>query len=173
MADARALRRLLDLEEIKQLKARYCLYLDTKEWDAWGELFTEDIVVEGTKQPDGGRDAFVNGVSESLADVQSCHQVHSPIIEFAGEGRARGVWAMFDDLRFPEGHPWSEGYRRRVGYGHYEEEYRNEDGAWKISHLRLVRLLVWRENEGPLVEGGIRSAGRQWLEQGRAATVPA
>jgi hypothetical protein len=173
MADGDALRRLLDLEEIKQLKARYCLYLDTKEWDAWRDLFTEDIVVEGVEQPEGGRDAFVKRVSQSLAGVETCHHGHTPLIELLGEDRARGVWAMFDDLRLPDGHPWSHGYRRRVGYGHYEEEYRKVDGEWKIAHLRLVRLLVWRENEGPLVEGGIPSAGKRWLEQGRAAAAPA
>lgn len=170
MASNDALQRLLDLEEIKQLKAKYFLYLDTKQWEAWRELFTEDLVVEGTRQPpDSGRDTFVNGVRDALQQIQSCHQGHTPIIEFMGENNARGVWAMFDDLRFPDGHPWMEGYRRRVGYGHYEEEYRRENGVWKICHLRLARLLVWRENEGPLVEGGLSSAGKEWLEQGRTA----
>jgi hypothetical protein len=92
------------------------------------------------------------------------------VIEFTGGATARGVWAMFDDLRFPEGHAWSEGYRRRVGYGHYEDEYRKEDGEWRISFMRLARLLVWRENEGPLVLGGVPSAGKQWLESAPQAT---
>jgi 3-phenylpropionate/cinnamic acid dioxygenase small subunit len=32
---------LNDIESIKQLKARYCRYLDTKDWDRWRELFTD------------------------------------------------------------------------------------------------------------------------------------
>jgi hypothetical protein len=160
------IQQLLDIEAIKQLKARYFLYMDTKQWEAWRELFTEDLRVEGTKQaPDATRDTFVDGVRDSLEGVQTCHQGHTPIIELTGDTTARGVWAMFDDLRFPEGHAWSEGYPRRVGYGHYEEEYRKEDGEWRISLMRLARLFVWREQDGPPVLGGVPSAGKQWLEQ--------
>jgi hypothetical protein len=166
VTDDRAVQRLLDLEAIKQLKAKYFLYLDTKQWEAWRELFTTDLQVEGTRQrPDAGRDEFVDGVRDVLTGVKTCHQGHMPIIEFTGEDTARGVWAMWDDLVFPEGHPWAQdGYDQRLGYGHYEEEYRREDGGWRISFLRLARLWVWRDSVGPLVEGGIASAGKQWLE---------
>ncbi len=34
-----------DIEAIKQLKARYCRFLDTKDIDAWRALFAEDVVV--------------------------------------------------------------------------------------------------------------------------------
>ena len=33
---------LWDIEQIKQLKARYFRLLDTKDWDAFAELFTDD-----------------------------------------------------------------------------------------------------------------------------------
>ena len=33
-----------DIEAIKQLKADYFRLLDSKQWRAWGELFTEDAV---------------------------------------------------------------------------------------------------------------------------------
>lgn len=33
-----------DIEQIKQLKAKYFRFVDTKQWDAWGELFTEDVI---------------------------------------------------------------------------------------------------------------------------------
>lgn len=35
---------LLDIEAIEQIKAKYCLYMDTKEWESWRALFTEDLV---------------------------------------------------------------------------------------------------------------------------------
>lgn len=168
MSDADSLQRLLDLEAIKALKGKYFLYMDTKQWDAWRELFTEDLVVKGTRQlPDATRDTFVDGVRAALEGVSSCHHGHTPIIELTGPTTARGVWAMFDDLRFPDGHPWSEGYPRRLGYGHYEEEYRKTADGWRICFLRLARLWVWRERDHPLVEGGIPSAGREWLDRER------
>ena len=34
--------RLVAIEEIKRLKARYVRLCDSKQWDAWGEVFTDD-----------------------------------------------------------------------------------------------------------------------------------
>ncbi len=174
MTNITTIQQLIDVEEIKQLKGKYFLYMDTKQWEAWRQIFTEDLHVEGTNQPpDADRDTFVDGVRAALNDIQTCHHGHTPVIELKSETTARGVWAMWDELRFPDGHPWSEGYSRRLGFGHYEEEYRKQDGVWRISFLRLARLWVWRANDdGPLVEGGIPSAGKQWLDPGAPSPLP-
>ncbi|HEY0225766.1 MAG TPA: nuclear transport factor 2 family protein, partial [Mycobacterium sp.] len=34
-----------ELEELRQLKARYCRFLDTKDVDSWRGVFTADVVV--------------------------------------------------------------------------------------------------------------------------------
>ena len=34
--------KLWDIEQIKQLKARYFRLMDTKDWAAWKDLFTDD-----------------------------------------------------------------------------------------------------------------------------------
>jgi len=131
---------LLAIEAIKQLKARYFLFMDTKRWDEWRELFTDDVRVEGGP-PHDSRDAFVDFVRRGLENVQG----HTPIIEVTSESTARGTWAMSDDLLFPAGHPWAGTQPRRCGYGHYEEEYRRVDGDWKIASMRLTRLAEWDE----------------------------
>jgi 3-phenylpropionate/cinnamic acid dioxygenase small subunit len=47
-------RQLFDLEEIKQLKARYCRLVDAKEWAGFRTLFADDAVfdLEGMGQFD-------------------------------------------------------------------------------------------------------------------------
>ena len=35
---------LLEIEAIKQLKARYCRLLDTKDWQGWRDLFSDDFL---------------------------------------------------------------------------------------------------------------------------------
>jgi ketosteroid isomerase-like protein len=40
-----------ELEAIRQLKARYCRFLDTKDFESWRGLFTRDVVVT---RPDDG-----------------------------------------------------------------------------------------------------------------------
>ncbi|WP_350223999.1 nuclear transport factor 2 family protein [Pseudarthrobacter sp. fls2-241-R2A-168] len=39
---------LLAVEAIKQLKGNYFRYLDTKHWEAWRQLFTDDLRTDGT-----------------------------------------------------------------------------------------------------------------------------
>ena len=38
--------RLIDIEAIKQLKARYFRAIDRKEWDELGQVFAPDAVLE-------------------------------------------------------------------------------------------------------------------------------
>jgi SnoaL-like domain len=42
-------RAMEDIEAIRQLKARYCLYVDQRNEDAWVSLFTEDAAWESDK----------------------------------------------------------------------------------------------------------------------------
>ena len=41
-----AAERLVELEAIKQLKARYFRLMDTKEWLPFSQVFTDDVVVD-------------------------------------------------------------------------------------------------------------------------------
>ena len=131
--------RSADREAIRQLKARYFRYLDTKQWESFADLFTDDAkMVNG---PDGqapvvGRDAIAAYVSGSVAALVTVHHGHMPEITFTASDTASGVWAMFDQLRGPGGFAMD-------GFGHYHEEYeRGSDGAWRIASTRLTRLRV-------------------------------
>src|SRR5262245_33972101 len=136
------LRRLLDIEEIKQLKARYFRLMDTKNWDEYGLVFAVDAVMEVPEANvvNNGRDAIVSGVSKVLEGVRTVHHGHMPEIEITGPNTARGIWAMFDYVEFPAS---KSGDRVGLkGYGHYHEQYVREDGQWRISRLRLERLRI-------------------------------
>jgi uncharacterized protein (TIGR02246 family) len=135
------LQTLLDIEEIKQLKARYFQFVDAKDWDAWAQVFAVDAVLE---IPEGelvhrGRDEIVANVSSVMEPIRTVHHGHMPEIEITGPDTARGVWAMTDYVEWPE----QDGRRVGIkGYGHYVEEYVREDGAWCIARSRLERLRV-------------------------------
>ena len=120
---------------ICNLKARYCRFLDTKDWDGYLGLFTEDLVL-GTTQSGGarieGRDAVVAYVRSSIEQAITTHHVHSPEIEVDGDG-ATGIWAMQDRNLWPGG-------RKLLGFGHYHERYRRLDGEWQIAESRLTRI---------------------------------
>jgi hypothetical protein len=133
MDDAAA---LLEIEAIKQLKARYCRYLDTKQWTAWRAIFTDDFLSD-TSQAGGkvirGADEFVAFTHKSLGNRTTVHQVHAPEIELTSATTARGVWALEDVVRFPLG-------LNLQGYGHYHETYEKFDGQWRITSSTLTRL---------------------------------
>ena len=124
-----------DWQAICDTKARYCRFLDTKQWDAWAGLFTEDLVLD-TVAAGGtlikGRDEAVAMVRASLGDVPTAHQVHNPEITVNGD-EADVIWAMQDRVAFPGG-------QGLVGYGHYTERYVRRDGGWKIAASKLTRL---------------------------------
>ena len=127
---------LLQIEAIKQLKARYCRYLDTKDWDSWRSLFTDDFRSD-TSQAGGkvivGADEFVAFTRRSLGERATVHQVHAPEIELTSPTSARAVWALEDVVRL------APGVNLR-GYGHYRESYQLIDGQWLIAESTLTRL---------------------------------
>ena len=131
---------LLEIEAIKQLKARYCRYLDTKDWTAWRDIFTDDFVSD-TADSGGtviaGADEFVAYIRKTLGKPSqpTVHQVHAPEIELTSATTARGVWALHDVVRLAPG-------LNLNGYGHYHEIYEKVDGQWRIKTSKLTRLRV-------------------------------
>ena len=129
---------LLEIESIKQLKARYCRYLDTKNWEAWRQIFTDDFLSD-TSEAGGivieGADAFVAFTRKNIGKPSqpTVHQVHAPEIEPTSATTARGVWALNDIVRLAPG-------LNLNAYGHYHETYEKIDGQWRIKSSKLTRL---------------------------------
>ncbi len=124
-----------DLEALRLLKARYFRYVDTKCWDAFRDLFTDDVSVDiGDAGTFHDADTFVAFVRQTLDDTTTVHHGHMPELEVIGPDEATGVWAMADIVDRPP-------FRMR-GYGHYHEIYRQVGGVWRIASMRLTRLLI-------------------------------
>lgn len=132
---------LLEVEAIKQLKARYFRLMDTKQWLPFSQVFADDIVVDVSEDKHApgdtitGRANVLDFIRKAIGKAITVHHGHMPEIELLSATEARGVWAMFDYVEFKP----SRGIR---GYGHYHEEYRKEAGKWHISKLKLTRLRV-------------------------------
>jgi uncharacterized protein (TIGR02246 family) len=125
-----------DVEAIKQLKARYCRTMDTKDWAAMRQVFTDDVTMDTTDSGGGvmtGADDFLAFLVDAIGEVMTVHHCHTPEIEVTSPTAASGIWAMEDMLRWPDG---SELH----GYGHYHETYELLDGQWRISSSTLTRL---------------------------------
>jgi SnoaL-like domain len=127
---------ICDWIAICNAKARYCRTLDTKDWDGFRDMFTEDYELDvsdsGGPPVIKGRAAAMASVQASILTAKTAHQVHTPEIILNGD-EATAVFAMQDRV------VWSPD-KSLTGYGHYHERWVRQNGEWKIAALRLTRL---------------------------------
>jgi hypothetical protein len=141
-----AIDRLVALEDLRLLKARYFRFLDSKQWTEWSELFEPDIVADFDHDAPGlvyrDRDSFVSAIRSALGPALTLHHGHTPELEVLGPDAARGVWTMQDWLYWPEGGNTVgvTGIQTLLGWGHYHETYRKTGANWRIATLKLTRM---------------------------------
>ncbi|MBB4615029.1 nuclear transport factor 2 family protein [Novosphingobium taihuense] len=135
--------RLLAIEDIKKVKARYCRFVDTKQWDELRNLFSEDAIFDGQSAGMGDiadREQFVAMAQAGLINAVSVHHVHGHEIEFTSDTSADAICAMEDMLQ------WAQGSGSPIstlhGMGHYHETYTKVGDCWKITSWQLTRLRV-------------------------------
>lgn len=123
-----ALQELHDREAIKELMARYCYTVDSRDWAAVASLFAEDAVADfGPLGRATGRDDvhewFETVPAEGLPFFR--HMVHNPIIEVDGD-EASGTWyADVPSITDDDEAIWIQGI--------YENEFVREDDEWRFS----------------------------------------
>lgn len=141
-----ALETLLAAEQIKALKARYCRFLDTKEWAGLGALFIEDAILDVAQDtgnpPIRGREAIIAQIRFAVDGAATSHQVHTPEIAFETADHASGVWAMQDRVVWLAGKSPLPGVTSITGYGQYHETYKRMAGGWSFASIRLTRFHV-------------------------------
>ena len=75
-----------------------------------------------------GADAFLAFLQQTLADAVTVHHGHMPEITLTSATTATGIWALHDDIVWPDG-------TRMQGDGHYHETY--DAGGWRVAHCVL------------------------------------
>ncbi len=139
--------RLLAVEEIRQLKAKYFIGIDTQDWELWRrEVWAPDarLIVPELGSDVEGRDTLIEWVAKQMANQISVHHGHMPVIDITSDTTATGLWAMEDRIYRPkEAHNYDDG-AFILGFGHYREEYVRLDVGWRIHSTLLTRLRVKR-----------------------------
>jgi hypothetical protein len=136
-----------DYNQIFKLRARYFRFLDTKQWEDFRGLFTDDldVVIEGAVLAGGGArdhvsrwsggDAFAAHVRNLVGGALTVHHGHMHEIDIVSPTEARGVCAMEDIVEYPDG-------RTLNGQGHYHDVYRRTPDGWRIAAFRITRLRI-------------------------------
>ena len=138
----REIRRLSDIEAIKQLKYRYVRAMSYSDWDALEATLTEDVQ---TSYSDGkytfhSREEVLNLLrsshGEGLHTIIAYWHVTMPIIDITGDDTATGSWGMY--------HRYIDRGERDIEeeqFAFYEDEYRRTAEGWKISRTGYQRIM--------------------------------
>lgn len=136
--------RLLAIEEIGQVKARYFRCMDTKDWDGFAAVFAPDATVDYAPD-DKTSDFKAAGAAKVVALVRSIveravtiHHGHMAEVEITSPTTAKAIFAMEDLVYWPVESP----FELMHGWGHYHETYAKIENRWLIKTLVLTRLRV-------------------------------
>jgi hypothetical protein len=119
---------LEDIEAIKKLKYQYAHLVDTRNWQDFAMLATEDAIWDfGDLGVYKGREEIIHFTRDIILKTYSfmMHMFHNPIIEVRGN-EASGQW-YFEV-------PATDATKNRAVWisGKYEEEYLKVNGTWKF-----------------------------------------
>jgi hypothetical protein len=143
-------RLLQDVNEVKRLQRIYGYYLDRSDWENVVDLLTDDATAEyGSSGVYVGKESIrklLYAIGYDRAGLPPGllreHMQFQPVVTLSPDGQtARGRWRVFALLG-------QHGEYARWQAGPYENEYRKENGVWKISKIR------WYETFTVPFEGG-------------------
>ena len=127
-----------DLKEIERLQRAYGYYIDQSDWDNVVDLLTDDATAEYAVSGVHVGKASIRGLLYAIGygkrglQPQQLreHTQLQPVITISPDGRtARGRWRALVLLgQFQQYARWQ--------VGPYENEYRKENGVWKISRMQ-------------------------------------
>jgi hypothetical protein len=135
--------RLVDIEDIKQLKARYAAACDDDyNPDKLAPLFTENAIWDGSILGYAeGREAIHGFFSASSTLVPfAVHQISNPLIEIDGDS-ATGQWYLWQPMVFQDAALWLSAT--------YADTYVRVDGQWLFAHLKLNIRMLTPYDDGP------------------------
>jgi hypothetical protein len=130
------LKRLLAMEEMKNLRLTFCRSLDNHNWAALKSTMADDFElyfadISGSDHPSPptpvqllGADKFVEFVKQILGKGRSIHICTMPQFEFVGTDRSRALW-------FINGYG-NIGDSVGLGFERLVEDYVRVNGKWLI-----------------------------------------
>jgi len=132
------IRRLEDIEALRQLKVRYAAFCDD-DYDADGiaSLFTDDGIWDGGQMGCcEGKKAIREFFSTSDRAVPfAIHHVTNPLIEIDGD-RATGRWYLWQPCTFAEG---NQGLWMAATY---DDVYHRDGDRWLFHHVIITLRML-------------------------------
>jgi ketosteroid isomerase-like protein len=152
------LRRLADLIELHELRARYTHHYDGGDLDAFVALFTDDGVLQlGPAGFARGHDELRAALAAPMKTASfACHFTSDEITELTGNDTARGT------SRFAVHYGRSPDIQ---GAGTYHDEYRRRAAGWRFASRTISffymgpRGLAWPPTPPPITMSDATTEG--------------
>lgn len=132
---------LSDRAAIVDLAVGYARALDAKDWDALGELFTDDVRWEypGRVAPVEGPEAIIAMMKSSLLPLDATQHLNSNhLVSVHGDEAEHSCYFQAQHVRL--GTPGGDKF---LGAGRYDDRLRRTPHGWRIAHRSLTS--VWTE----------------------------
>jgi 3-phenylpropionate/cinnamic acid dioxygenase small subunit len=119
----------LDVLAIQQLLARYCVYLDQRDFDTWSTIWAPEGEMHAFGQIWKGPEEITSHISQS---DHGLHMAGIPQILIDGD-RATGL----QNFLFAEAAKTEAGWRElRIGY--YDDEFVRLDEGWHFASRKII-----------------------------------
>ena len=146
--------------EITNLRYRYALGLDSRDWDMYRSIFCDEVVMDFTSYSGGdgpatmAADAWVAGLRPQFTGLSATqHVMTNPLLEVHG-GEAQLRMYMKAEHFLTEGDVQGE---FAIG-GYYDDKVIHTPQGWKIA---AVTLTVWWRRGDPRIMEAARQRGAQ------------
>ena len=138
--------RLAAIEDIKQMKARYCHYADHGyDPDGLASLFVEDAHWDGGQfGVYEGREAireFFTGIGDDI--VFAIHPVMNPIITVAGDTANAKWWLIMWCTMMVDGRKEARWFAAE-----YDDDLVKRDGKWLFTRIKVEGRFLASHEEG-------------------------
>jgi hypothetical protein len=146
MADAdlaRAVRRLQDRQELRDLTVRYCRAMDDSDWATLRTLFADRPEVPGGETGDATV-ARLRSVRSTYG--RTIHTPHGQLVEFADDDHATGLVPAHAELAV-------QGETVHCAMRYYDD-YVRQDGGWRFARrqIKFSYALPWARLPGALTD---------------------
>lgn len=138
---ARALRRLLDRQELRDLTLRYCRAIDDSDWDALRAMFAGRAGIAGVP----GGDETVDQLRAIRSTYgRTIHTAHGQLVDFTDDDHATGMVPAHAELDI-------KGETMICAMRYYDNYVREADG-WRFARrqIKFVYALPWPRMGGAL-----------------------
>lgn len=138
------LAQVIDKDAIRELRARYSLYLDSGEIDRLDEVFAQDAEVTVTVGTMHGIEQIKQGLHQAYRDFDRdnrqwypfLHPITNHIVTLTGPDSATGTCYLVDFETASKQDP-----NPLLLLGVYRDHYQRIDGEWRITESLLE--VVW------------------------------